>query len=210
MSTSLQIAVNISSNNTPYTASGAAWIDIDTAADYFIFSAGSDTISDGQTLPTQSQLNQAGVVLNGSQQVVSKYFLADASENRLWDIDLMGNTTSRYVLAFIFSGATATEPVLELWDDSDLNTVNNESLGSGTPSNSWWKGIVTTTSTPSSNWTGVSLAGSSNSHYLSLNDGNGALAGADELYCNIKIVIPASASTGLNELPVFAVKYASN
>ena len=206
----LVIAANISSNNTAYSESGAAWIVISSANDKLIFSSGSDTVADGLAIPSQSEYNRAGVVLTGSQQVVSQYFLEDASAGILRRIQLMGNTTSRYVLAFDFDASTATEPVLELWDDSNLNTVTGTTLGAGTPSSSWWKGIVTTTSTPGSNWTGVSLAGSSTNHFLNLNDGSGALATADTLYCNLKIVIPASAASGVNTTPVFAVKFASN
>lgn len=206
----LSVALNISSNDTAYTASGAAWVAMATASDYLVFSAGSDTVADAQSVPTQAQLNQAGVVLTGVQTTVSKYFLADISLDRLWDIDLMGNQNKRYVMAFIFDGSTATEPVLELWDDSNLNTVANTSLGAGTPSNSWWKGVTTTDGLPGSDWSGSALAGSSDGHFLYLNDGSGALAAAGELYCNLKIVIPASATTGINETPVFVVKYSSN
>ena len=122
----------------------------------------------------------------------------------------MGNTTNRYVMAFIFDGATATEPVLELWDDSDLDTITSTTLGAGTPSSSWWKGICTTSGAPGSDWTGSALAGSGSGYYLSLNNGGGALAAADVLYCNLKVVVPASATTGINATPVFAVKFTSN
>lgn len=206
----LTIAANVSSNNTPYSESGAAWIVVDSTNDTLIFSAGSDTVADGETIPTQSEYNQAGVILTGVQQIVSKYFLADASANMIREIQLMGNTTNRYVLAFDFDDVTATEPVLELWDDSNLDTIAGTSLGAGTASSSWWRGITTTSSSPSADWTGSTLAGSSSSHYLNLNASGGALSGAKTLYCNLKIVIPASAATGLSATPVFAVKFASN
>ena len=206
----LTIAVNISSNDAAYTSSGAAWITVSPANDYFVFSNGSSSIADNQSLPSQSQLQQAGIVLNGTQQIVPYYFLADASLNRLWDIDNMGNQNKRYVMAFSFSAATASEPVLELWDDSNLNTIAGTTLGAGSPSNSWWRGVTTTAGLPGTNWTGSSLAGSGDGNYLLLNNGSGALSAATNLYCNLKIVVPASATTATSATPVFAIKYASN
>jgi hypothetical protein len=206
----LTIAINVANTDTPYPNSGGIWTVIAPSVDYLVFSAGSDVVDDGLPIPTQSQLNQAGVVLTGVQQIVSKYYLADVSANELKQVHLMGNTTSRYVLAFSFDAATASEPVLELWDDANLNTVDGTTLGAGTPSNSWWRGITTTNSAGGANWTGSTLAGASDGHFLNLNDGAGALSGAAVLYCNLKIVVPASASTGTNATPKFAVKYASN
>ncbi len=37
-----------------------------------------------------------------------------------------------------------------------------------------------------------------------------ALSGAQVLYCNLKIIIPATATTGINETPKFVVKFTSN
>jgi hypothetical protein len=210
MSTTLKISVNTSLNDVEYTESGSTWEDIDTANDYLIFSGGSDSVADGQPLPTQSQLNQAGIVLDGTEQIVDHYFLADSGANDLKEIHLMGNQDTQYVMAFVFDGDTATEPVLELWDDSNLNTVVSTTLGAGTPSNSWWKGITTTNNSSGISWTGDTLAGSTDGNFLYLNDGNGPLLAATTLYCNLKIVVPASAVTGINATPVFCVKYASN
>ncbi len=206
----LTVAINVSSMDIPYPSSGAVWVDLAPASDYLVFSAGSDVVADNLTIPTQSQLNQAGVVLNGSQQIVDEYFLADVSVNKLKSIDLMGNTTGRYVMAFDFDDSTASEPVLELWDDANLNTVTGTTLGAGTPSNSWWRGITTTAGAPSADWTGSTLAGASDGHYLLLNNGGGALSAAQTLYCNLKIVVPASAATGTNAQPKIAIKFASN
>jgi len=210
MSTTVTVAVNTSASDVEYDASGANWTIIAPASDYLVFSAGSDVVDDAQSIPTQAQYASAGVILTGSQIVVDRYFLADISDDELKEIDLMGNTTSQYVMAFDFDGATASEPALELWDDADLDTITGTTLGAGTPSNSWWRGICTTTSGGSSDWTGVTLAGASDGHYIELNDGSGAIAVATTLYCNLKIVIPASATTGLSATPKFVVKYTSN
>jgi len=210
MSTTLTIGLNCSNNDVAYEESGANWVDMNTSSDYLVFSAGSNIVADGEAIPTQGELAQAGVVLTGIQQTVSKYFLADISDNLLREIHLMGNTQNQYVVAFSFDGATASEPVLEIWDDENLNTVTGDTLGAGTPSSSWWRGITTTTSAPSSNWTGTTLCGATSSYYLTLNDGSGALPAATVLYCNLKIVIPATAVSGLSATPKLAVKFTSN
>jgi hypothetical protein len=210
MATTLIVAANHSSNDVEYSESGADWVALAPASDYLVFSAGSNTVDDGEDIPTQSELNSAGVILTGAQQVVDRYFLADISANELKELFLMGNQDTQYVMAFDFDGATASEPVLELWDDENLDTVTGTTLGAGTPSNSWWKGITTTSSSAGSDWTGSTLAGSSDGNYLLLNDGSGAIAVATTLYCNLKIVVPASAATGINATPKFVVKYTSN
>jgi len=204
------IAVNTSSSDVEYDGSGATWMPISPANDYLVFSAGSDAVDDGLSIPTQSQLIQAGVILTGVETIVDRYFLADVSYNLLREIHLMGNQDTQYVMAFDFDDSTATEPVLELWDDANLNTITGTSLGAGTSSNSWWRGICTTTSSSGADWSGVTMAGSADGRFLYLNDGDGPLIAADTLYCNLKIVVPSTASTGANTTPKFAVKYTSN
>ena len=83
MSTTLTIAVNTSTNDVEYTTSGSTWEIIDTANDYLVFSGGSDAVIDGADIPSQSELSSAGIVLNGTQQIVSNYFVVDVSENEL-------------------------------------------------------------------------------------------------------------------------------
>ena len=210
MSTTLTVAVNCGASDVEYVESGGDWEDISAANDYLIFSGGSTAVADGEDLPTQSELTQAGLVLTGVEQIVANYFLADASANELKKITLMGNTTKRYVMAFVFDGATATEPVLEIWDDDDLDTITGTTLGAGTAANSWWRGITTTGAAPGVSWTGSRLAGSASGYYLNLNDGDGALAAAGELYCNLKVVVPSTATTGISATPKIVVKFTSN
>ena len=208
MATTLGIWVNTSNTDSPFTGV-APWYQV-ASNDYLIFSAGSSVVINGAAIPTQTQLNQAGVVLTGSQQNVPYYFLADVNSNLLRQIPLMGNVNAQYVMAFVFSGATASEPILELWDDATYLTANGTTLGAGTASQSWWRGITTTSGASGSNWSGSTLAGASSSHYLLLNNGSGALTVATNLYCNLKIVVPASATTGTSATPVFVSKFASN
>jgi len=210
MATLVDIYANCGSQDVPYGSSGADWVKIDLVNDYLIFSGGSDAVADGEVIPSSADLNQAAVLLVGSETVVPKYFLADVSEGIIREIHLAGNIDAQYVFAFVFDGATATEPVLELWDDAGLNSIAIETLGAGTPANSWYKGICTTESSSGSSWVGAALAGSSSSHFISLNAGNGALLTSGVCYAQLKIVIPATASTAGLAAPVFVCKYADN
>lgn len=204
------IHANVSSSDQPLNTSGVEWVQFEEGSDQLIFSNGSTEVADGEDSPTQAELISAGIVLTGSEIIVPSYFLLDNSANELKSIDLMGNTTGRYVLAFDFDDATASEPVLEVYDDSNLNTVTSTILGGGTPSQSFIRGITTTDSAPSTNWTGSRLAGSTSGNFLYLNNQNGALTGADVLYANLKVIVPASQTTGFSANPVLVVKHLSN
>lgn len=204
------VYVNHSASDNPLGTTGVNWIEWGTTGDILLFSNGSDIVADGEPIPSATDIMRAGIILNGTEQVVPKYFLADASANILRDITLMGNTTSRHVIAFDFDGATASEPVLEVWDDENLNTINGTILGTGVSANSWFRGITTTTNTPTTNWTGTVLAGSASNRILYLNDQNGPLSAATTLYCNIKLIVPATATVATNAQPKIAIKFASN
>lgn len=207
----LTVHVNVSATDSPFGTSGVDFVEFSEGNDQLIFTNGSTEVADGEDTPTQQELISAGIVLDPPNEIiVDSYFLLDASANLLKSIDLMGNTTNRYVLAFDFDAATASEPVLEVWDDSNLNTIDSVILGEGTPSQSFIRGITTTTITPTSNWVGSRLAGSGSGFFLYLNDQNGALTSADTLYANIKVVIPGSQLTGFSANPVFVCKFLSN
>jgi hypothetical protein len=205
---STKIAVNVGLIDAEYGV-GSTWVDISELNDKLIFSAGSNVVIDGASLPSQSDLIQAGVILSGAEITVPKYFLADLSDNLLKEIHLAGNQNSQYVFAVVFDGATASEPVLEVWDDTDYDSVLIPELGAGTPASSWYRGITTTTNPAGVNWVGSRLAGSSSGHFLLLNDGNGALSVADTLYFQLKIVIPSTATIGGSAVPVIICKYLS-
>ncbi len=207
MATALVIAVNNSATDSPYGTSGVDWTIIDVSLDYLIFSAGSATVADGQALPSSSDLNQAGTVIIGTDVDVAVYLLADNSANQLKEIDLAGNQNKRYVFAFSFDGATGSEPVLEVWDDSDMDSNDNYSLGAGVASSSWVRGITTTDGLPGVSWSGSRLAGSASGNFLWLNNENGALSGAAVLYCQLRIVVPANFPYSAAETPVFVCKY---
>lgn len=210
MSTSLKIYVNCDTQDLPYGTTGVDWVEVNLGADALIFSNGSEVVKDGEPIPGSSALNQAGIVLTALEQVVPHYFLADFNENLLKEIHNAGNKDKQYVFCFAFDGATASEPVLEMWDNTSLNTFINYSLGAGTASNSWFRGIVTTDALPGANWVGNKLAGSSDTHFLWLNNQVGALGAAKNLYCNLKVVVPASFPNASAETPIMVVKYTGN
>ena len=205
--TNLQIAINCDTTDSPYGTSAVEWVDIALASDFLIFSNGSDTVKDGEAIPSSFQLSQAGVVLTGAEIIVPHYLLADISANELKESTLMGKLNKRYVLAFDFDGITTSEPVLEAWDNSDMDSTESASLGSGTPSSSWLHGITTTDALPEDSWVGYRLAGSSDSHFLWLNNQNGALNAPGTLYCNLYIAVPATQVAGGSETPILVCKF---
>lgn len=210
----LDVYFNIDTQDLPLNSTGVSYLQFSEGNDEFIVSAGSTEVIDGANIPTQSELISAGIILTGSQIIVSQYFISDASANLLERIFNMGNVDKQYVIAFDFDGATASEPVFEVYDDSDLDTVTGTILGSGTPANSFIKGVTTTTSSPGVNWAiggGVTkMAGSSSGNFLYLNDQNGPITGAATLYANLAYVIPASQTVGFSANPVFVVKWLDN
>lgn len=203
----LAIYVNTGTADTAYGI--GTYTPVDVLNDSLIISAGSLAVADGQPIPSNTQLNNAGILLTGIEQTVSKYFLADASAGILEQIHNMGAGNKQYVIAFVFDAATASEPVLEVWDDTDMDSVDSVPLGAGTPASSWFRGITTTSNPPGVGWTGSRLAGSSDGNFLWLNDENGALSGATTLYAQLKVVIPASQVSGGTGTPILVCKYAS-
>lgn len=209
--TNVTIHINNDTQDEVIDASGVEWVEFSIGNDTIIFSNGSDTVKDGETIPSESDLNQAGVIVDPSAEViVPKYFLADVSDVELKEIFLAGNQDKRYVFGFRFDGETASEPTLELWDDEDMDTVGLYSLGNGVPSDSWWKGVVTTDGLPGADWAGLALAGASATHFLELNNGNGALSGAKDLYAQFKIIIPINPNQSGVAQPLIIVKFTSN
>lgn len=208
----LQVHVNVDTQDEVLNTSGVDWVEFSEGNDQIVFTAGNTEVQDGADIPTQAELISAGVILTGSQIILDDYLLQDASTNLLKSIDNMGNVNKQYVLAFDFDAVTASEPVLEVYDDDNLNSADGVMLGSGTPSASFIRGITTTSSLPGSNWiTGATrMAGASDGNFLYLNDQSGFLTGADTLYCNLAVVIPASQTVGFSANPVFVVKWLEN
>lgn len=210
MATNLNLRVNVG-DEIAYGESGANYIDVNLTLDYFIWTAGSSAVADGQDEPTQDELNQAWTIIDDSNPVtIPHYLIFDYSAGILDEVEGMGEN-KRYVFAFSFDGATASEPQLEAWDDSNHNSIDKHVLGVETGEDSFVKAICTTLSLPGASWSGTPIAGSSN--VLLLNNGNGALSSlatgetSQELYANIKIVIPANYDTPAIETFVLTVRY---
>ncbi|KKL63189.1 hypothetical protein LCGC14_2177590 [marine sediment metagenome] len=217
MATALIVRVNYVDADVNYQTTSADYIALDLANDYFIWTEGDGTVKDLMTAePNASQLNAAATQIDASSVVeVNLCLLMDYSADvggAYYTHTIIGmNENKRYVFAFSFNGATASEPQLEGWDNSNHDSTTNHVLGNGTPANSFIKAICTTNSLPGVSWAGSALAGAAN--VLLLNDGNGALAvlgsgiTSQELYANIKIRIPAAYSTPATEVFVFTTRY---
>ena len=118
---------------------------------------------------------------------------------------------NQYVFCIYFDGETASAPYLEMWDDSDHDSIAIQALGAGTPANSLVKGIVTTSGAPgSADWVGhpdqVDMAGSGSSDRLDLNEGAAIGSDGGNVYWNQCIRVP-STSTPFSETPVTSLRF---
>lgn len=209
--TNLSLLINNTTNDTTIVNVGTDWIIVDPGSDNFIFSQGGGSVVDGGASPSEALLNRYAVQLDAVNPVnVPKYFLNDFSLSLLKEVKLAGNQNKRYVFAARFDGATATEPILECWDNSSMDTILSPALGANIPSSSWYKAVSTNLALPGADWVGTPLAGDGVSNILLLNNGNGALAVASDLYFNFKIVIPGGYLTPALHTPVMAIVYATN
>jgi hypothetical protein len=206
----LTIYVNTGTADLARDDSGSIFTQMNLTNDKLIFSAGSDVVKDGEPIPTTQQLNSAAMLITTSDVECPHFFLSDFSEDELVEIHNAGNQNKRYTFCAAFDAATASEPILEIWDDTDLDSIDNYCLGEGVASSSFFRGITTTAGLPGAGWTGKRLAGSADNHFLWLNNESGALSGAADLYFQLRITIPANFSNAAFEAPVFAIKYTSN
>ena len=214
MSTELTVIVNATSDDNNYQDNPEKFIVMDLVNDYLIWTKGSADVADGQDEPTESELNQASTIIDPDSSVtVGKCLILDKSEagGTLRQIDNMG-LNKQHVFGFSFDGATASEPQLEAWDNTDHDSTSKHVLGNGTPANSMVKAECTTNTLPGDAWEGSALAGA---NILLLNDGNGALGevgsgDTQELYANLKIVIPTGYSTPGVEPFILTVRYIWN
>ena len=220
--TSLNIMINYVDADIAYGESGAGYITMDLVNDYLIWTEGSAIVIDLMTSePTTEELNEASTKIDPDAIVtVPLCLLMDYSHNvggSYYTHKVLGmGENKRYVFGFSFDGATATEPQLEIWDDDNHNSTDKHVLGAGTPANSMIKGVCTTDSLPGEDWTGTALAGSDTARVLKLNNGNGALDAlasgetSQELYANIKIVIPQNYATPGVEPFTSTIRFAWN
>jgi len=207
--TNLTLRINKGDPDVAYGATGADYLDVDLTNDYLIWTAGSSAVADGQDEPTQEELTQAYSIIDTSDVTVAHCLLFDYSGSILEDVEGIGEN-KQYVFCFSFDGATANEPQLEAWDNSDHDSTDKNVLGVETGIDSFVKAVCTTDTLPGASWTGTAIAGATS---ILLNHGNGALSElatgetSQELYANIKIVIPADYDTPAIETFVLTIRY---
>lgn len=216
MSVALKVLINYVDADVNYETTPADYIEMDLTNDYLIWSQGDATVKDLMTHePTPAELNAAATKIDpDNPKVVAKCLLMDYSHDvggAYYTHLVKGmSENKRYVFAFSFDGATASEPLLEAWDDSNHNTTAKHVLGNGTPASSFVKAVCTTASLPGASWVGAAIAGANK---LQLNNGNGALGDlpsgetSQELYSNLRIEIPSSYSTPTVENFVLTCRY---
>lgn len=208
MATSLTIKCNTTANDD---STAGNFVTLDLTNDKLIWSDGSSAVADGQDTPSDAELNEAApLVPTGSAYEVPYLFLLDysATGQELKLVNLAGSDNNRYVLRFEFDNATATEPTLEAWDDSDHDSNDLECLGAGTGADSYIHVIRTTDGAPGSAWTGTPISGASNKS--NMNGGAGALgSGSHTIYYNCRIEIPVGA-TPASESPILTCRYTWN
>ena len=216
MSVALTVLVNYVDADVNYQTTPADYIAMDLTNDYLIWTEGDATVKDLMLAePTSDQLNTAATKIDPDvTKTVDKCLLMDYSHDvggaYYTHLVLGMSENKRYVYGFSFDGATASEPQLEAWDDSDHDSTDKNVLGDGTPADSFVKAVCTTDSLPGGSWAGSALAGA---NVLQLNNGNGALAAlgsgetSQELYANLKIVIPAAYDTPAAETFVLTCRY---
>lgn len=173
-------------------AGDANWLLLATG-DYLVWRDGQQASGD-----LLSGLSYPVVIPETGVGEAPKLFLADYSAGTYKHVYLAGTETggyyggnTRYVCAAWFSGATATIPYLEAYDDDTHATWACAALGDGTPANSVFKAVCTTNAAPgSTTWTGTPLAGTAS--HLALD--TAALTTSKYLYWNMKHVTDATMS----------------
>jgi len=216
MTTNLTVRTNYVDADVNFETTPADYIALDLDNDYLIWTEGDATVKDLMaSTPTEGELNTAATRIDpDNPKTVNLCLLYDYSHDVGGSyythlVKGMGEN-KRYVFAFSFDGETASEPQLEAWDNSSHNSSDVHALGDGTPANSMVKAVCTTASLPGASWAGAALAGA---NILQLNNGNGALGAVpsglstQELYANLKIVIPTAYATPAAETFVLTVRY---
>ena len=145
---------------------------------------GGDLLS-GTSYPT--------IIPESGDSEAAKMFLMDNSAGDYKHIIMAGTIAGgygggnkRYVCCAWFSGATATIPYLEAYNDNTHETWDSKPLGDGTPANSCFKAITTTNDLPGSTaWVGTPLAGTDSRIALD----TVPIPGVQYVYWNMKQVL---------------------
>jgi hypothetical protein len=215
MATLLSIKANVVNADVDFATTPADYISLDLTNDYLIWS---EDLEDHMTHePTTDELNAHAIIIDeNANKTVPECLVMDYShdfDGAYYTQLVIGmGLNKRFVFGFSFDGATANEPQLEAWDDSDHETFDKNVLGLGVEGDSMVKAVCTTGALPGASWVGTAIAGQSATRVVKLNDGNGAIAiesgeSTHELYANIKIVIPINYATPAVESFVLTVRY---
>jgi hypothetical protein len=177
-------------------ASSSNWVVIDLVNDALLFL--DDQQTDGDAI---SGTKYPLIKPESGDLEAPKTFVKDNSEAIYDQVPLAGTTNgeqdggnTRYVFAIYFDGAIAGIPYLEAWDDSDHDSIWSPFLGGNgedesSPEDSTLLAVSTTDAVPgSATWAGTPLAGTDSR--IELDDA--PLAGAQNVYFNIKQIIPST------------------
>lgn len=186
--------------------SSSNWVVMDTVNDRLMF-------LDSQQLDGDSRTGAKfpAIIPAAGSIEVPKTFIDDNSAGVFDQVPLAGTTAGgqsggdkRYVFAIYFDGATAGIPYLEAWNDNTHVLANNAFLGGGTPASSTLKAIATTNALPgSATWAGTPLSGTDSRIALD----TGALAGAKNLYFQLRQVIGSTFTPQSNTSIVLTCRY---
>ncbi|MFN3467115.1 MAG: hypothetical protein ACK4WF_05375 [Candidatus Brocadiales bacterium] len=188
----------------------ANWKLITTGASGHVFAPTGQAASDGDPTNTRDNI----VVPNTGTVEVDETYIDNGTT--IEQVPLAGTNqgkqsggATRYVFCIHFDGPTTGPVYLECWDDSNHNTINSKVLGSGTPANSYIKGINTTSAPPvNADWVAnnehKNMAGGADANRLILSAT--ALTGPTNLYFNLAIRVPAGAGP-YNLNPVFTLRF---
>ena len=182
------------------------WVVIDLANDQILFLDTQQADGDART-----GAKYPVIIPDSGDLEAPKTFVDDYSAGVLDQVPLAGTTSgeqsggdTRYVFAIYFDGATAGIPTLEAWDDDTHAAADDDFLGAGTPADSTLRAIATTNAVPgSATWTGTPLSGDDSR----VNLDTAALAGAKNLYFNIKQVIPSTFTPQSDSDIVLTLRY---
>ncbi len=186
--------------------SSSNWVVMDTVNDKIMFLDSQQLDGDART-----GAKFPAIIPSSGSIEVPKTFIDDNSAGVFDQVPLAGTTAggqsggdNRYVFAVYFDGVTAGIPYLEAWNDSTHAAADNDFLGDGTPANSTLKAIATTNAAPgSATWSGTALSGTDSRIALD----TGALAGAKNLYWNMKQNIASTFTPQSNTSIVLTCRY---
>ncbi len=194
----LSFIYNHSSNDSQYTGTGAPegdWRVIKTSspADVKVYTGGG--INEFLNTPTEVFGRREATIRPSSGVLpVPQVYIESTDDNIMYNVPLASSqpNSNRYVFGVYVDGEMVSDLYLEMWDDDTFSTTNLPTLvGTTSYSHSIFNAIRTTSSVPSSSWTGADA----NAEFLSGYDHRLNLKGSDSvqneaLYYSMYAAIP--------------------